>query len=380
MKIVIDARMLFWTGIGRYTKALLNELQQIDAANQYVVLVRREDWARWEPTAVNFTKVESSINPYSLAEQWQLYLQLRALEPDLVHFTAPNTPLLYQGRRVVTVHDLTLMDFNTSRGTGLIKWLRGLKQLPFRLVMANDARLATGLVTPTSYVGDQLVKRFGADPSKITTTLLAADPQVAEPASIERLGPLGRYLFHVGNMYPYKNLGSTIEALGELRYSHPDLMLVAAGTRDAFSAELERKAKALGIADRVKFVGYVSDGEMVSLYRGAAVYVNPSLSEGFGLQGLEAMAQGVPVVAARATCLPEVYGDAVAYFDPLKPVEQALAITGVLDSIEKAQQLRTAGAARIKEFSWRRMAEETLAAYTAAETVPMRGRKRASSL
>jgi len=142
--------------------------------------------------------------------------------------------------------------------------------------------------------------------------------------------------------------------------------LVVAGKRDVFSAALEAEAAELGVGERVKFVGYVSDGEMISLYRGAAAYVNPSLSEGFGLQGLEAMAQGTPVVAARASCLPEVYAEAAEYFEATDAGDQAAALTRVLEDKVLADRLRAAGHERAKAFSWRRMAEETLAAYGAA--------------
>lgn len=365
MKIVIDARMLFWTGIGRYTKALLDELEQIDTQNSYVVLMRRADWRLWEPSSANFTKVEASIDPYTFGEQWAFWLQLRALNPDVVHFTAPNAPLIYQGCRVVTVHDLTLLDFDTSRGTGLAKWLRGAKRLPFRMVLENDVRFATAVITVTDYVRGQLKARYGVSRGRVRTTLLAVDPNLATPEPVGRFGELGTYVFYVGNMYPYKNLGSTIRALVELK-NYPYLNLVIAGKRDVFSAELERQARELGVGERVKFVGYISDGELISLYRGAALYVNPSLSEGFGLQGLEAMAQGTPVVAARATCLPEVYSDAAEYFDPHDAKDQAAAIGRVLGDDTLAERLRAAGTERIKAFSWRQMAEQTLEVYREA--------------
>ena len=366
MRIAIDARMLFWTGIGRYTKALLSELEQIDHENEYVVLVRRADWALWDPTAPNFKKVEASINPYSYGEQWALYLQLKALKADVVHFTAPNTPLLYRGRRIVTIHDLTLLDYDTSRGKGIMKNLRGLKRLPFRLVLANDARFATSLITATDYVHDQLINRLGAPTKRVRTTLLAVDTDIAAPESLSRFGELGQYAFYIGNMYPYKNISSTIRALTALKGTHASLNLIVAGKRDGYSQELELLAKQLGISERVKFIGYVSDGEMVSLYRSASLYINPSLSEGFGLQGLEAMAQNIPVVAAEASCLPEVYGQAAVYFDPNDPADQARAMSRVLESRDIANELKAAGKERIKEFSWRRMAEETLEAYIAA--------------
>jgi glycosyltransferase involved in cell wall biosynthesis len=363
MRIAIDARMIYWTGIGRYTLALLNELQQIDHENKYLVLMRREDWKLWEPSAGNFTRVECNINPYSFGEQWNLWLQLRAMKPDLVHFTAPNTPLLYRGRRVVNVHDLTLVDFDTSRGSGFAKMLRGIKRVPFRLVLANDVHSSPAIITVTEYVRKQLAWRFRVSKKKIFTTPLAADPQLASPEPLDRFGDLGTFVFYIGNAYPYKNVAATIEALSLLSMDYPQLNLVVAGKRDTFTVALEEQAKALDVAGRVKFLGYVSDGEMVSLYRAAALYVNPSLSEGFGLQGLEAMAQDLPVVAARATCLPEVYAEAAEYFSPDNPKDQAAAIGRVLKDKALAGRLRAAGRKRIKEFSWRRMARQTLEVY-----------------
>lgn len=363
--------MLFWTGIGRYTQALLNELEQLDSTNQYFVLVRRKDWALWEPSAPNFKKIEASINPYSLAEQWQLYLQLKALEPDLVHFTAPNAPLLYRGRRVVTIHDLTLLDYDTSRGRGIAKLLRKLKRIPFGLIVLNDIKTSTGIITDTRFVADSIKRRFKVSDKRVKTALLATDTNMAEPASIERFGALGRYVFYAGNAYPYKNVASTIKALALLPRALSQVNLVIAGKRDTFTKDLEVLAKSLGVGARVKFVGYVSDGELISLYRGAAAYVNPSLSEGFGLQGLEAMAQDVPVVAARASCLPEVYGKAAEYFEPHDPADQAAALGRILtNNGGSAERLRAAGHERIKQFSWRKMAEETLEAYKAAVTSP----------
>lgn len=367
MRIVIDARMLYWTGIGRYTRALLDELERLDTKNDYVVLMRQADWALWEPTASNFSRVEANFDPYTVAEQWDLYRLLKRLRADVVHFTAPNSPLLYRGRRVVTIHDLTLLDFDTSRAQGgPRRGLGVLKRWAFRLVFWNDARFATRLVTDTEYVARQLAERYGVAKARVRAIWLAADPQVAEPESLKRFGELGRFVFYIGNLYPYKNLGSTLQALAELKTSHPELRLVVAGQPDDFTAALELRARQLGVSDRVKLVGRVTDGEMVALYRAAAAYVNPSLSEGFGLQGLEAMAQGAPVVAARATCLPEVYGEAAEYFDPRDAGDQARAVAQVLDDEAAAERLRRDGREWLKQFSWRRMAEQTQAVYLEA--------------
>jgi glycosyltransferase involved in cell wall biosynthesis len=109
----------------------------------------------------------------------------------------------------------------------------------------------------------------------------------------------------------------------------------------------------------------VSEGELRWLYEHCAAYVFPSLSEGFGLPGLEAMVHGAPVVSSNATCLPEVYGDAAHYFDPLNVDDIARKITEVLDNQALRNNLIARGHAQAATYSWRRMAEQTLAVYEA---------------
>jgi glycosyltransferase involved in cell wall biosynthesis len=363
MKIVIDGRMLYWTGVGRYTQALLENLEQIDSQNEYYVLVRRADWSLWEPKARNFHKIEANIDPYTVAEQFRLVGLIRSLKPDLVHFTAANTPLLYRGTRIVTVHDLTLLDFDTSRGEGVAKQLRRLKWLPFRAVMSNDVRTATAIISATKYVRDELVKRYHVPENRVVTVMLSADPAMAEPTSVAKYGAGKSYILNLGNTYPYKNVSSTIKAFSKITRQFPDLKLVIVGHTDFFSDQLKALAKKLGLTNQVIFTGRISDGEVVSMYRGASLYVNPSLSEGFGLQGLEAMSQGVPVLAANASCLPEVYGDASEYFSPLDVDDQAAKMARLLTDEPRREELRAKGRERLKQFSWSRVAQETLAVY-----------------
>ena len=111
------------------------------------------------------------------------------------------------------------------------------------------------------------------------------------------------------------------------------------------------------------FYGFANDQELATLYQQATAYVFPSLSEGFGLPGLEAMAAGTPVIAARASCLPEIFGSAAEYFDPLDINDMAHSITRALHDTMLRQRLVAAGYQRLHDFSWQRMAAETLAVY-----------------
>lgn len=360
MKIAIDARMIGWTGPGTYTKRLLEFLQHIDQTNDYTVLLLKRNWESWEPKSPNFKKLLADFEPYSASEQIGLAYLLYRLKPNLVHFLMPNIPIFYFGRHITTVHDLTLIDYNTSRR---VKWVYAVKRRVFRLVMWVAVRFSAHLITPTKFVKRQIVERYRTDESKITVTYEAVDTMNTKPESIERYSLPKEFILSVGNFYPYKNLGLVIDALVKLKANGRRVNFVAVGKTDYFTELLKRKAETLGVEDQVVFTGYATTGQLVSLYEKASLYVFPSLSEGFGLPGLAAMAQGVPVLAAKASCLPEVYGDAAMYFDPNDATSLASAITALLDAPAKLLQLKQAGSRQAEKYSWLKMASETLAVY-----------------
>ena len=363
LRIVIDGRMLYWTGVGRYTTRLLTNLEKLDRTNHYFVLLRQADWDSWTPTAPNFTKVLADINPYTLAEQTKLVGIIRSLRPDVVHFLAPNAPILYPGARITTVHDLTLLDYDTSRGTGMRRRIRGLKRIPFRMVLARSIHASALVLAVTNYVGRQVVDRLGGRAEQVRVTKNGSEPDFAKPESIDKLDLPREFLLYWGNYYPYKNVATTIQALAALSASRPELGLVLGGNPDAYGHDLKALARSLGVEDRVKFVGFVPDGQLVSLCRAAKLFVFPSLSEGFGLPGLEAMAQGLPVLAANASCLPEVYGSAAAYFNPKDVADQARQIARLLGDPELLKTMSSDGKHKVREYSWEHTAEQTLAAY-----------------
>jgi len=116
----------------------------------------------------------------------------------------------------------------------------------------------------------------------------------------------------------------------------------------------------------VVFPGHVSEGQLRWLYENTAAYVFPSLSEGFGLPGLEAMAHGAPVVSSKATCLPEIYGDAAVYFDPLSTNDIARKINSVINSQSLRTQMIKRGRSQAARYSWKTMAKQTLEIYKQA--------------
>jgi glycosyltransferase involved in cell wall biosynthesis len=136
-----------------------------------------------------------------------------------------------------------------------------------------------------------------------------------------------------------------------------------AGKIDKNYARIKKLAEERDLSESVIFTGFVDDSKLRWLYENTAAYVFPSLSEGFGLPGLEAMAHGAPVASSNATCLPEIYGGAAHYFDPYDENDMALKIFKVVSDDDLRDSLIKKGRARAKKYSWSRTAEETLKVY-----------------
>lgn len=356
-KIVIDARELRTT-TGRYVERLLHYLQRIDTNNDYIVLLKPEDLEGWEPTNHLFKAVACPYEEFTFAEQIGFKRQIERLKPDLVHFAMTQQPISYKGKVVTTIHDLTTLRFdNPAKNKLIFKFKQGV----YAYVTKRVAEKSAALITPTQFVKDDVAEFTGVDPDKITVTLEAGDAVADPPIAMQELDNK-KFLLYTGRPTPHKNLERLIEAFVSLKAQHPDLTLVLAGKKDDNYRRIEA-----GVAEKniqnVIFAGFVSDGQLGWLFQSCSAYVFPSLSEGFGLPGLEAMMLGAPVVSSNATCLPEVYGDAAHYFDPLSVQSMADAINEVLTNKELRQDLIAKGADQAAKYSWRRMAEQTLYVY-----------------
>lgn len=362
MRVVIDARMLGWTGIGRYTKNLLDNLQQIDRQNDYFVLL--SDTKAWQPSADNFTSVIANYKPYGLAEQLIMPLKLLTLKPDLVHFPHFTAPLLYFGKYVITLHDLTLVHFKNVRGGALARLVYETKYWLMRGILRNALYGAAHIITDTEFVKNDVLQSYRPRlrRDKITPTPLAVEQKLITKHSTAP-GINRPFLLHVGNSYPNKNLHALISAFTIVAQTSPDLSLVLVGQEDYFYAQLREQVEKSDLKGKVHFPGRVPDDQLSFLYKNAEAFVFPSLSEGFGLPPLEAMAYGTPVISSNASCMPEVLGDAATYFDPTDVNDMATKISALLDDKKELARLRQAGPGRVKLFSWKKMAKQTLAVY-----------------
>lgn len=355
--IVIDARELR-TSTGRYVERLLHYLQKIDNSHKYKVLLYPKDFDSWRPTNKNFSKVACPYKEFTFAEQIGLLRQLNKLKGDLVHFDMVQQPILYRGKVVTTMNDLTTVRFRNPAKNWLVFTI---KQWVYKWVNVIVARKSKAVLTFTQFVKDDVAKFARINSRKITVTNLAAD-KIEEPAKpVEELQDKP-FIMYVGQPGPHKNLPRLIEAFELLRQDNPALWLVLAGKKHVLYKRIERDVREKGL-QHVLFTGFVEESELRWLYENTSAYIFPSLSEGFGLPGLEAMVHGAPVIYSNATCLPEVYGEAAVYFDPLDVKDMAGRITEVLNNEKLRGRLVASGKKQASKYSWQKLAEQTLTVY-----------------
>lgn len=358
--IVIDARIRR-ASTGRPVDRLLEYLQDMDTPYKFTVIVAKGD--DWQPKNRKFSVVESrfgifSFNPLQqILYAWQLY----RLKPDLVHFTITGQqPLFYFGKQITFTHDLTMLKY--VRPGRIPRWLHRVRMQGYRLLLWSAHHRAKKIIVPTEYVRDAVLKYHLFTQRKVVVALEAAEPEIAGDAeSVE--GVRKPFIMHVGSPFPHKNIRRLIKAFEKLREKNPDLSLVLAGKKEYHFLKLMLWAKGRDSYDSIHFTGFIPDSQLKWLYENAEAYVLPSLSEGFGLPGLEAMVHGCPLVSSNATCLPEVYGDAAQYFNPRDVKDMATAISRVISGEKTREKLTAAGKKQVKKYSWKRFTEENTAVY-----------------
>lgn len=357
--IVIDARIRR-SSTGRYVDRMVEHLQDVDHENRYTILVQPDD--PWQPKADNFSRADCTYAQFSLNPLQQLGFarQLYKLHANIVHFPLNNQPVLYFGKTIVSTLDLTMLYYTRPGKTPLpIFWL---KMAMFRFLFWYSNRKAVAVITISNYVKDELAKKYPFTRGKTTNTYNASEPPLAvtakKPATIQK-----PFIFYVGTAFPHKNLPKLVEAFEILHTSQPELNLVLVGKKEKYYLELEQSVADSPARSNITFTGFIPDEELKWLYENAEAYVFPSLSEGFGLPGLEAMVHSCPVVSSNATCLPEVYGDAAVYFDPNSPEDIADKVISVITYESLRSDLISKGHTQAAKYSWRRMAEQTHAVY-----------------
>jgi glycosyltransferase involved in cell wall biosynthesis len=353
VRIGIDARKLHDFGIGTYIRNLLRQLARLDRQSEYVLLCRPEDREALASLGENFRAVSETAGNYSIAEQLKVPLALRREGVTLFHAPHYVLPPLVRCQSVVTIHDCIHLMFP--------QYLPNRAALAYaRTSIAMAARRASRVITVSESSKRDILRFVDAPPEKIDVIYNAYDERFAvEPREEdvvrvrERFQLTDEFVLYAGNVKPHKNLERLIQAFDLVRRRGLDhLKLVVIGDEVSKYAALRRAVHRHQLHKYVRFLGYLPEETLAVMYRLAAVFVFPSLYEGFGLPPLEAMASGTPVVTSNVSSLPEVAGDAARLVDPYDSEAIADGIHTVLTDEAARRSLRLKGLERARQFSW----------------------------
>ncbi|MBD3310942.1 MAG: glycosyltransferase [Candidatus Magasanikbacteria bacterium] len=386
MKIGIDARMYGpkQAGLGRYIEQLILNLESIDTENQYVIFLRQENWDEFKPTSDNFKKVLADIPWYGWEEQIKLPKIIKQEKVDVMHFPHWNVPYFYKDPFVVTIHDLIMFHYPRAEATTLGPIKFWLKDKAHRILVKHVAKKAKHIIAVSEFTKQDVHNTLKVPASKITIIYeamfsnqrsetgdlisvtafgLSSSRREERELVLNKYGIDKPYVLYVGNAYPHKNLKGLLKAwkLFEQKYGS-DYKLILVGKKNYFYKQEIKESRNQRIKN-VVFTGFLSDEELVLLYKSASLYVFPSLYEGFGLPPLEAMAHGVPVASSNRSCLPEILGEAAIYFDPENYDNICDTIYKGLTDKDIRFDLANNANNEIKKYSWRKTAGDTLKIY-----------------
>jgi glycosyltransferase involved in cell wall biosynthesis len=374
MRIGFDGSVLApatrFTGTGQYAEHLLRFAATLSPDDEFIVYGTRPRDVEW-PANVRWRRVKAPRLGKLTALATHLLRLPRLVARDrldLLHVptvhtrpSLPPVPRFISCPLVVTLHDVIPITFYERQ--------RGSMPLRLRLYYRwnlRAAKTARAIITVSSSARNDIIRELGIPPERITVipngidaSFWSAPAGAANPAA-----DVAPYILFGGSYEPRKNLDRLLEAFAiamNKGLNHNLVAIVDAGSghEPAARAAVQR----LGIWSRVRFLSHLSPDDLRAVYQGADIFAFPSLSEGFGLPPLQAMAAGVPVVASDLPVMREVLGDAARYIDPLSAHSIADALLCLASDPGERERLATRGRAHAGEYSWERAAASTLDVY-----------------
>jgi len=337
--IFINGRFLAQkiTGVQRYAREVTRALGDIAPGSDIRLLAPRSVGDSFpEPAKIPIERVGRFSG--HLWEQLELPFYSRGG----ILLNLCNPAPLFRHDQVSLMHDVIVFAVPDSTSFIFRAW--------HRTIFKNVSARARFIVTDSEFSRGEIIKYLGTSPDKIRVIYAGCDHMQRmrrDDSVLERHGLGGRpFLFAVSSLNPNKNFSSVIRAMEKI--GRPDFDLVIAGGVNPAVFSQDRA----DFPPHVKYLGYVSDAELKSLYSAASCFIYPSFYEGFGLPPLEAMTSGAPVIASQVASLPEVCGEAARYVNPNSVDDIANAIREVMGSPALRERLKSAGADRSRKFTW----------------------------
>ncbi len=358
-------------GIGRYVRELVAALSVVESAYHYRCLVANSSDSKVVqiPQKSTFTIRRTWLSSRNLARVWHrlhvpLPVECFVGRVNIFHatdFVLP--PTLPSTRTLLTVHDLSFARLPHTAVSRLKVYLD-------RVVPASIHR-ADWVLADSEATRSDICDLYGVSRDRIFVLYSGVDVRfsVSNKNSLlttrSHAMPLQRpYILAVGTVQPRKNYSRLVQALSILRGKGIDIQLVIAGARGWLEDEIHDTVAATGMSPHVHFIGFVDDGGLPALYRGAVCFAFPSLYEGFGLPLLEAMACGVPVLTSNVSSMPEIAGDAAVVVNPYDVEAIAHGLERLITDEELRKALKEKGLERAKQFTWEKSAVALLNIYT----------------
>ena len=282
---------------------------------------------------------------------------------EIIHQPCFSAPVFHKNAKViVTVHDL----ISTKFGIDLPFFAR----LYFKNWMPYTYKFADKIICDSENTKRDVLEILKVPESKIKVIYLAASDKFNNAVEKENTKQIkdkyntgDKYFLEVGTLSPRKNIEFLIKVFSRISRDYPEYKLVLTGKKGWYYDKLTDLVKTSGIDDKVIFTGYIPDQDAPYLYKGAELFLYPSLYEGFGLPLLEAMASGVPVISSNASSLPEIVGDGGILIDPSNEAGWIAAVKKVLDNQSLRRVMIQKGLKQAKKFSWKKCADETIKCY-----------------
>ncbi len=367
MRLGIDARLYFQTGVGVYVRNLLFYLPKYLPSNWevFVYVLKRDAKKIKLPKRYVVRPVDALW--HSVKEQAIFLKALLSDKLDLVHFTYFSYPLFFPKKFVITLHDVTPLHFKTGKASTKNRLVYEVKHQVYKLLIFNALKRADKIITPSKYVAEELVS-LGAKKEKISAIYEGINKELVKLNSLS-LNDKKKTLFkkpfflYVGNFYPHKNVETAIEAFLSLSKSSDKMFFYLLGPEDYFSRRLKLKYKDF-LEKQLIFLHNFDTSTLILAYKNALALVHPSFSEGFGLTLLEALFFKCPVIASNLPVFKELYGKAVMYFNPKDKADLRKTLAKFLRlGKEEKKKIITLGKKVAESFSFDKTAKMTANLY-----------------